>query len=403
VSFLWYLYLLIQMIIIFYQLVPFLSVVSYGILKLIKARTPFEKRKIITNKSFRFGIIITAHQDTRFIFPAVDSILRQVYRNFHVYIVADDCDPEDLNFPADQLSVLIPPKPLHSKIKSIHYALSHFKDDIDNVIILDADNLIHPQYLLTLNSYFQKGYRAVQCDFQPKNIDTVYARMDAVGDMYNFFLEREIRYRLNMSATIWGAGLAIEKDLYKSIEYKDFLGGFDKKLQTHILQQVDRIGYAKDAILYDEKITTGSSLENQRTRWINSYFKYFSESTTLLWNGIRKFDFNLIYFAVILLRPPLFIVLGVGTLMMTVSFFSSIILSVIWLSVFAAFLLSFVAIILIRSKDVRYLTTLFVFPLFMGRQILALFKMKKARKSFIKTEHNSLTYVSDLLEFKKGR
>ncbi|RYE51440.1 MAG: hypothetical protein EOP48_18210, partial [Sphingobacteriales bacterium] len=326
----------------------------------------------------------------------------QRYRNFHVYIVADDCNTTDLSFPVDQFTVLCPPTPLNSKIKSIHYALDHFSADIDNVIILDSDNLIHPEYLYTLNSYFQKGYRAVQCDFQPKNTDTIYARMDAVGDMYNFFLEREIRYRLNLSATIWGAGLAIDKNLYTSIEYKDFLGGFDKKLQTHILQQVDRIGYAKDAVLYDEKITTGTSLENQRTRWINSYFKYFRESCSLLWTGIKKMDFNLIYFAIILLRPPLFIVLGLGMLFTATSLFLNVTWLLTWVMVLASFLLSFVLIILIRSKDIRYLKTILAFPLFMARQILALFKLKKARKSFIKTEHNSLTYISDLLALKKS-
>jgi cellulose synthase/poly-beta-1,6-N-acetylglucosamine synthase-like glycosyltransferase len=116
--------------------------------------------------------------------------------------------------------------------------LAQFKKKHDAVIILDSDNLIHPQFLQVMNNHFRKGYRVVQCDFKPKNTDTVYARMDAIGDMFNFFIDREARMRLGISASIWGSGVAIDYDLYNEVEYNNFLGGFDKKLQAHLVQRV---------------------------------------------------------------------------------------------------------------------------------------------------------------------
>ena len=163
-----------------------------------------------------------------------------------------------------------------------------------------------------MNAYFQKGYKAVQADFKAKNIDTPFARMDAIGDIFNFFVEREMRMELGLSAAIWGSGIAIDLALYKEVIYHNFLGGFDKRLQAHLVQRVPLIAFAKDAILYDEKIMSGASLQTQRTRWLNAQFKYFKLGWSVLLKGIRRKSFNQAYFAFITLRPPLFILFGLG-------------------------------------------------------------------------------------------
>jgi cellulose synthase/poly-beta-1,6-N-acetylglucosamine synthase-like glycosyltransferase len=398
VQLLYILFLVIQCIVAFYILLPLLLLLLYGLVNLFRIKTPFERRSFVTDKDFEFGIIITAHQEDLFIFPLVDSVLKQAYGKFRVYIVADDMEAATLAFDDPRITVLKPQPALHSKIKSIHYALDQFVRKHDAVIILDADNLIHPSFLLTINNYFRKGYKVVQPDFRPKNINTLYARMDAIGDMFNFFIEREARWRLNLSAAIWGSGVAIDYDLYREVKYSDFLGGFDKKLQSHLVQRVDRIAFAPDAILFDEKIVSGKSLEKQRTRWISAYFKYFTESMVICWQGIRRMNFNLIFFGINVLRPPLFIVLGGGMLCTAIAFFVSLPLFYTWLFVWLSFFLSFAVIVLVRGKDVRFLRTLFLIPLFALRQIAALLKISKAKKSFLKTEHSSLVYIDDLVK-----
>lgn len=395
---LWYLFLAASLILAIYLLIPTLLLFIYGIFKALKLKTPFERKKVLTDKQFEFGIIITAHQETRFIIPLVDSILKQTYPNYHVYVVADDCDITDLKFPDERISVLRPEPALNAKIKSIHYAIDQFHRKHDAVIIFDADNLIHPRFLEVMNAHFQKGYRVVQSDFKPKNTDTDYARMDAIGDMFNFFVEREARMIINLSAAIWGSGVAIDYDLYTEVKYTNMLGGFDKKLQSHLVLHVPRIAFAPDAILFDEKISSGKSLETQRTRWISSYFKYFRESMHIMFTGFKRGSFNLIYFGFIVLRPPLFMVLGGGILMMLISLFVSLPLFFTWLGIFIVFILSFATIVAVKGKDIRYMKTFFKLPLFVFQQVMALFKLKKAKKSFLKTEHTSLVFIDELLE-----
>ncbi len=392
------LFIVVQLVLAFYLLIPAFFLLVYGFLKLIKARTVFEKKPFLTDKSFEFGIIITAHQETKFVVPLLDSILKQEYGNFVVYIVADDCENVNLPYKDERIRLLQPSPALHSKIKSIHYGIAHFSGNHDAVIILDADNLIHPSFLKVMNDYFRKGYRVVQSDFKPKNTDSHYARMDAIGDMFNFFLEREARMWLNFSAAIWGSGVAIDLELYNEVKYADYLGGFDKKLQSHLVRRVDRIAFAPAAILYDEKITSGKSLENQRTRWISSYFKYFGESVKIFWAGIRRGSLNLVYFSLITLRPPLFLVIGFSILSTILNYFINPLHFNYWLIILSVFLLSFMSIVVLKGRDFRFLRTFVLLPLFALRQLLALLKLRKAKKSFLKTEHSRLVFIDDLLK-----
>src|SRR6476469_9840395 len=253
-------FIFIQIVVAIYILVPSVSLLSYLLLNLFKVKTPYAKKPFLTNRNFEFGFIVTAHQEAQFIVPIVDSILKQTYPNFYVYVVADDCDLTGIHFNDNRVIILKPEPALHAKIKSIRYALERFVKKHDAVIILDSDNLIHPRFLEVMNNHFRKGYRVVQADFKTKNTDTIYARMDAIGDMYNFFLDREARMRLGISSSIWGSGVAINTNLYNEVNYTSFLGGFDKKMQAHLVQRVDRMMFAPDAVLYAEKITSGQSL-----------------------------------------------------------------------------------------------------------------------------------------------
>ena len=393
-----YLFLLIQLAFLLYVLVPFFSLLIYGIIKLFKIPSPYQRKKAITNKNFEFGIIITAHQETEFIFPLVDSILRQDYQNFYIYIVADDCETANLQFTDSRIKVLSPLPALHSKIKSIRYGLSQFIQKHDAVIILDADNLIHPAFLNVINKHFQKGYKVVQADFKPKNVDSVYARMDAVGDVFNFFLDRDVRMMAGLSSAIWGSGVAIDLDLYNEVEYNDFLGGFDKKLQSHLVRRVKQIAFAPEAILYDEKISSGKSLENQRTRWISSYFKYFADNFAIVLDGLKKMSLNRIYFGFITIRPPLFIVMGCAFLFTVIDYFINSAFVYTWIIALALFFFSFLAIVIIKGKNKDYVKALFMMPFFVLRQVMALFKIKKAKKSFLKTQHTKLVFIDDLLK-----
>jgi cellulose synthase/poly-beta-1,6-N-acetylglucosamine synthase-like glycosyltransferase len=390
---------IVEIILSIYLLLPLVLLgIHYFKIKIIGYRSPVVRRPLI-NKDFHFAAIITAYQDTRFIEPLVDSLLKQTYANVRIYVVADDCDISLLHFDEKRVVVIKPDVALHAKIKSISLAIEHFETDDEVLVIFDSDNLVHPKYFEYLNHYFRQGYRAVQTHMLSKNTDTRYARLDSIGHIYYTFLDRQVRMELGISSCILGLGIAIERELYRSILYKNNnLGGFDKKLQADIVLSIPQLAFAEEAIVFDEKVEDGDALEKQRTRWLFTYFKYFKINMGIFIAGIRRLNLKLIYFGFVSLRPPLFILLGLYCLFVFINLFISVKAALVMLFCLFLFVLGFVLIVITQSRQKGVDKALLHLPLVVIRQFKALFKMNKAKSSFLKTEHTKVLYIDELLK-----
>jgi len=359
-----------------------------------------DRYKKVNDHSYNFAAIITAHQDTRFIAPFVDSFLKQHYPHFTVYVVADDCEnyhPE-LLLQNEKIVVLQPEVALHSKIKSIQFAINNFIQAPDVLIIFDSDNLVHPDYLKNLNQYFQKGFKAVQTHMLSKNIHNTYARLDSIGHIYYTFYERQVKMQLGLSSAILGLGIALDFDLYKEINYQAVIGGFDKKLQSQLARKVKQIAFAQDAIVYDEKVEDAAVMEKQRTRWIYSYFNHFNESWLLMWTGLKNFNFGQLLLGATMLRPPMILLLLSCFVCLVISLFVKPVLLFVWLLVLLLFVVNFILTIATQSHQKGMSHAIKHLPLLFLSQLKALMKMKKAKQNFLKTEHKKIIYIDELLK-----
>jgi cellulose synthase/poly-beta-1,6-N-acetylglucosamine synthase-like glycosyltransferase len=391
---LWVLYYAVNIMVGWYFIQPVLLSIGYSLL-------PPKKRRDTTapaDGETSFAAIVTAHRDTRFIPPLVDSFCKQTYQHFIVYVVADDCDVSDLHCSDPRIRILRPEIPFHAKTKSIAYAVAQFEQAHDALIIFDSDNLVHPNYLSNLNRYFKDGFRAVQTHMLSKNIGNTYAKLDSVGHIYNTFTEREAKMRLGISSAILGLGIAIDLQLYREIFYNNALGGFDKKLQIQLVQKVKQIAFAADCIVYDEKVEDGDTLEKQRTRWIFTYFNYFKESFSLFIHGIKRMRISEVMMGLMMLRPPLFILFFIGLLLMVSGLFLKPFIAVVWAMLFLLFILNFVWVIAAHSRQKGMVQSLIHLPRMVIRQVKSLLKIKSASKDFLKTEHKRVMYIDDLLK-----
>lgn len=344
-----------------------------------------------------FGVIITAHKEADLVPALIDSLNKQRYQHYRVYVIADRCEIPKENFSDNRVSILQPPSSLDSKIRSIQYAIDHFTRSHDAIVILDSDNLVHPDFLGALNLYFTKGFKVVQANLLPKNSDSMYARLDSIGNVFYNFTEREARMELGLSSAIWGLGVAIDTDLYKEIVYENHLGGFDKKMQACLVQKSDQMAFAREAIVYDEKVSSGQALEKQRTRWIHSYFKYLKLNWIVFKNGIRKRNADSILFGFLNIRPPFFILIFLVLIACFVNYFIHIHLFIAWMVMLVLFCISFTIIVSMKTHDKKMVQSILFLPLLVIRQVFALLKMKRADKSFLKTEHTKLVYIEDLI------
>jgi len=391
----WIIYYLLNGILAFYFLQPVILFIIH-----LFTKNNIHKIAPVVNYTpdINFAAIVTAHQDTRFIAPLVDSFIRQAYTNFTLYIVADNCDTENLFFEDNRVVILKPEPALNSKIKSINYAIDNFTQPHQVMVIFDSDNLVHPNYFKNLQTYFAKGFKVVQTHMLSKNIQTTFAKLDSVGHIYYTFTERKVKMDLGLHSAILGLGIALDTDLYKEIRYKDTIGGFDKKLQSQLAIKVKQIAFAEDAIVYDEKIEEGDALEKQRTRWIFTYFKHFKDSWNLFKSGITSLSIGRILLGSAMLRPPMFLLFFSALLFLALSAFIKPPLFYGWIILLTLYTVNFILIIASQSKQKGMLQSLVFIPLMLVRQLKSLFKIKAAKSDFLKTEHTNIIYIEELLK-----
>ncbi len=391
------LYYLISVLVAFYLILPALLFVLYLLAGGGRHRNPVFRYPPLNEKDHEFAAVVTVHRDTRFVAPLVDSFIKQDYRHFRLYIVADDCDTRNLRFADERVIILTPPEALHSKIRSIDFAISHFRAEPDALIIFDSDNLVHPGYLASLNRYFQRGFRVVQTHMLSKNTDNRYAQLDTMGHVYYNFIERTVKMQLGMSSAILGLGIAVDYPLYKEIRYQNTVGGFDKKLQSQLARKVRQIAFAGDAIVYDEKVEEGAVLQQQRTRWIYSYFSHFKEGWLLIKAGCRSLNPGRILLGVSMIRPPMILLMLSLVILVLLALFMDTWVLTGWTAVVSLFVVNFILIISTQSPHRGMLRSLKYLPLLLLSQVRAFLHMKKAKQDFLKTEHNRVIYIDELL------
>ncbi len=393
----WILFYAINIFVALHFLIPVINFALHWVLEKDPKKL-LNKYKKINDLEYDFAAIITAHQDVRFIPPFIDSFLKQDYNNYIVYVVADDCDISGLQYNNEHIKILKPSVPFHSKVKSIKYAVSKFARKHNALIIFDSDNLVHPNYLRILNNYFQHGFKVVQANMLSKNLDSTFSKLDTLGHVYHNFQERQVKMEMGITSAILGLGVAIDIDVYNEIMYTNELGGFDKKLQVQLAKKLPHIAYAKDVIVYDEKVDDGASFEKQRTRWIFTYFEYFGDSISLFIKGITTFHAGRLLLGFNMLRPPMFITLGMAFILMLTSYFVQPTLFIAWLIVLGLFSVNFLLIVATQSQQKGILSAIFHLPYMIFKQIKSLLKIKQAKKGFLKTEHRKIIYIEDLLK-----
>lgn len=353
----------------------------------------WRKEAVLTTYTADYAIIVTAYEQTDLLPAVVESILKLNYQNYLIYVVADKCDISTLNFPNPKVILLRPETTLSSNIKSHFYAINRFKRLHDRVTIIDSDNLVHPEYLNKLNPFFDKGYQAVQGVREAKNLNTHYACLDAARDMYYRLIDNKILFEIGSSATLSGSGMAFTTSLYKEcLESTNIDGaGFDKVLQFEILNRNNRIAFAEQAIVYDEKTSRPEQLVKQRARWINTWFKYFDLGLRMTAKGISRFNWNQFIFGVILMRPPLFILLILSFLCFAIDLALFPYMAFIWVLALTTFIsMFFIAFSYFKAEKIIY-RSLINAPKFIYYQLAALLKSKNANELSVATKHFSTT------------
>jgi cellulose synthase/poly-beta-1,6-N-acetylglucosamine synthase-like glycosyltransferase len=386
-------------ILVFYACFPAVSLLAASVTR--------RRSVLLTGREQSIACIITAYKQCKIALPQIESLLRQRYGSFHIYLVADHYAGRLEVTPHPALTILYPEPYLNSKVLSIKYAMDRFGRAHDAVLILDADNLLHPDALAYLNSYLESGFVAVQGQRTAKNLDTTMAVLDALGELYYNTTQRETPFRIGSSATIAGSGMAVSFDFFSRYiqrmfgEGKQFEIAEDKLLQMMLAESRHRIAWCREALIFDEKVAHGSQIQRQRTRWIRSWFQHWGTAMRMTGNGLLRFDWNMFYFGLMLSFPPMFILTGGLVFTALAGIPVDMYITMAAVAGLLVFTLQFVLALAVAKAPAPFWRVLPSIPALVWRQILAVLKIKASKKDFLATDHSKTVGIDEVWEKRK--
>ncbi len=226
----------------------------------------------LSNKQSKFLILYPAYKEDRVIINAVDNFLLQDYPKTHytVAVISDHMQPETNEYLRQlPITLLEPVFEKSSKAKAMQYAINEVKGAFDQVVVLDADNVVRPDFLSQLN-ILCTVYDAIQCHRCAKNADNDVAVLDGASEEINNTIFRKAHNRLGLSSALIGSGMCFKYELFKKNVFELKTAGEDREMEALLLHQEVFIKYAPDIHVFDEKVSNQDNFQRQRMRWMTA-------------------------------------------------------------------------------------------------------------------------------------
>ncbi|MEL6916663.1 MAG: glycosyltransferase [Bacteroidota bacterium] len=377
-----------------------LYILIFSVAGLFTTKRLFSVSKPISR---RYAVLIPGYKEDAVIIAVAQQALNQDYPTtlFDVVIIADSFEPSTLK-ELRKLPITLVEVSFESstKSKALNKAMQTIGDSYDVALILDADNVMEPNFIRKIDSAFDTGFKVVQGHRVAKNTNTSFAILDAISEEVNNHIFRKGHRALGFSSALIGSGMAFEYTFFKStMAHINAVGGFDKELELTLLRDGEKIDYVHDALVFDEKTQKAAVFAKQRKRWLSAQFIYFRR---FIGSGLRElflrgnFDFfDKVYQ---MIAPPR--VLLAGTVVIITALYAvvygigqSTLLSVpwkLWLIICLTTVMAFTLAIPLTFYSFKTLKALLTLPKAFALMFLSLFKLKGANKKFIHTQHGTI-------------
>lgn len=251
----------------------------------------------------RFAVLVSARNEEKVIGELIRSINSQTYgrENLRIFVIADNCTDNTAKT-AGNLGAVVYRRFSSEKIGKgyaldelfRHIAADYPKNFFDGFFVFDADNVLEENYIEEMNRTFCDGYKIITGYRNSKNYGSNW-----ISAGYSLWFLRESRY-LNHACFLLGNSCAVSgTGFFLSREIAEKCGGWpfhllteDIEFTVHNVIRGEKIGFCKNAVLYDEQPTLFSQSWHQRTRWAKGYLQVFGKYGRELLKGILRGDFS---------------------------------------------------------------------------------------------------------------
>ncbi len=277
------------------------------------------KEKKITRPEKTFAVIVAAHNEEQVIGSLIENLQMLNYPRelYDVHVIADNCKDKTAEIAASYGALV------HNRFNDVEkgkgYAMEwmferlfKMEKQYDAVVVFDADNLVHPQFLVEMNNRLCKGEKIIQGYLDCKNPDDTWISATfAICFWVVDHIWHLAKYNIGLSSVLGGTGMCIKTEILKKHGWGATCLTEDMEFTMKALLQGEPTTWAHDAIVYDEKPLTFKQAWNQRKRWAQGHFDVAARYIPkLLCQGIKQRNISMLD-GIIHLVQPHFLLLSV--------------------------------------------------------------------------------------------
>ncbi len=339
----------------------------YQLLISICSFVKLKDKPMIINKNHKFMAIIPAHNEESVIANLIESLKAQDYDKdlLDIYVIADNCTDRTKEI-AEKHGAIVYER-IDDVGKTKGHALQWFllkkieeNADYDAFCVFDSDNIVDKNFIKNMNKKLCQGEEVVQGYRDIKNptdswISSGYA---IFYWMMNRFYHLA-RYNVGLSPLINGTGFMVKFDVIKPDGWKTYTLTEDIEFSLQRIIAGKKLGWATDAIVYDEQPVGFRQSWSQRSRWTVGHIQCMERYTKELGNAVKTKK------TAVTLDGLLYIV---GSIPM---FIITILLLVINACLYIGESMTKMALI---KSYLMYLIPTFILPIFIGTIIMLLDK-----------------------------
>ncbi len=314
-----------------FQIFVFIVTMYYLILSLFGLYKKEDKGVESCKAEKKFALLVAAHNEEMVVGKIIESLKDIDYPKhlYDIFVIADNCTDRTAVI-AKSHNVNVYERKVPDK-RGKGYALEWMFDKIfrmdnkyDAIAIFDADNLVSKNFLNEMNYKLMNGYKVVQGYIDSKNPnDSWITQAYSISFWSANRLFQLARANLGLSNQIGGTGFCMDTEILKKLGWGATCLTEDLEFTCKLVLNGHKVGWAHNAIVYDEKPLTLKQSWHQRKRWMQGFADVNSRFfLKLMKKAIKERDFVLFDCALYTMQPfvtLLIAVSGILTLIQSIS------------------------------------------------------------------------------------
>ena len=268
----------------------------YQIMVSLCSLVKIKDKPLKVKKDHRFMAIIPAHNEEAVVGNLVESLKRQNYNKdlYDIYVIADNCTDNTAKVARDAGAIVLERFDPEHKTKG--FALQWFlkqkikeNADYDAFFVFDADNIVDKDFIVNMNKKLCQGEDVVQGYRDIKNpTDNWITAGYALFYWTMHRLYHLARYNIGLSPLLNGTGFMVKFDVVKPNGWETETLTEDIEFSLRRIIKGKKLGWATDAIVYDEQPTSFKQSWSQRSRWTVGHMQCIKKYTKQLFDSVKE-------------------------------------------------------------------------------------------------------------------